>query len=162
MKISDAMISAINDQIKAEFDSAYIYLAMSAYFKDAGLDGMSHWMKKQYAEEVEHAEKFIDYLYERGARVIIPDVAKPKDSYADALEAFKTAYAHEQYVTSRIYKLVDLAVSEKDYATQSMLKWFVDEQMEEEDNTSSIVSKLEFLGSDRHGVYTVDRELSGR
>lgn len=162
MKISDAMISAINDQIKAEFDSAYIYLAMSAYFKDAGLDGMSHWMKKQYAEEVEHAEKFIDYLYERGARVVIPDVAKPKDSYADALDAFKTAYAHEQYVTSRIYKLVDLAVSEKDYATQSMLKWFVDEQMEEEDNTSSIVSKLEFLGSDKHGVYTVDRELSGR
>ena len=162
MKISDAMVSAINDQIKAEFDSAYIYLAMSAYFKDAGLDGMAHWMKKQYTEEVEHAEKFIDYLYERGARVIIPDVAKPKESYTDALEAFKTAYAHEQYVTSRIYKLVDLAVSEKDYATQSMLKWYVDEQMEEEDNTSSIVAKLEYLGGDKHGTYIVDRELAAR
>ena len=162
MKISDAMTAAINDQIKAEYDSAYIYLAMSAYFKNAGLDGMAHWMQKQYHEEVEHAEKFIDYLYERGARVIIPDVAKPRDSYDDALEAFKTAYAHEQYVTSRIYKLVDLAVSEKDYATQSMLKWYVDEQMEEEDNTSSIVSKLEFLGSDKHGIYTVDRELAAR
>ena len=162
MKISDSMVSAINDQIKAEYDSAYIYLAMSAYFKDAGLDGMAHWMQKQYREEVEHAEKFIDYLYERGARVIIPDVAKPKDSYSDALDAFKTAYTHEQYVTSRIYKLVDLAVAEKDYATQSMLKWFVDEQMEEEDNTSGIVSKLEFLGTDKHGIYTVDRELSAR
>ena len=162
MKISDAMISAINDQIKAEFDSAYIYLAMSAYFKDAGLDGMSHWMKKQYSEEVEHAEKFIDYLYERGARVIIPDIAKPKESYADALEVFKTAYNHEQYVTSRIYKLVDLAISEKDYATQSMLQWFVNEQMEEEDNTGSIVAKLEFLGSDKHAVYIVDRELAAR
>ena len=162
MKISDSMVSAINDQIKAEYDSAYIYLAMSAYFKSAGLDGMAHWMQKQYREEVEHAEKFIDYLYERGARVIIPDVAKPKDNYADALEAFRTAYAHEQYVTSRIYKLVDLAVSEKDYATQSMLQWYVDEQMEEEDNTSSIVSKLEFLGTDKHGIYTVDRELSAR
>ena len=162
MKISDAMVSAINDQIKAEFDSAYIYLAMSAYFKDAGLDGMAHWMKKQYTEEVEHAEKFISYLYERGARVIIPDVAKPKEAYSDALDAFRTAYAHEQYVTSRIYKLVDLAVSEKDYDTQSMLKWFVDEQMEEEDNTSGIVAKLEFLGADKHGIYTVDRELAGR
>ena len=162
MKISETMVSAINDQIKAEYDSAYIYLAMSAYFKDAGLDGMAHWMQKQYREEVEHAEKFIDYLYERGARVIIPDVAKPKDSYADALEAFKTAYAHEQYVTSRIYKLVDLAIAEKDYATQSMLKWYVDEQMEEEDNTSGIVSKLEFLGADKHGIYTIDRELSAR
>ena len=162
MKISDSMTAAINDQIKAEFDSAYIYLAMSAYLKDAGLDGMSHWMHKQYKEEVEHAEKFISYLYERGARVIIPDIAKPKETYENALEVFRTAYAHEQYVTSRIYKLVDLAVSEKDYATQSMLKWYVDEQMEEEDNTGGIVSKLEFLGGDKHGVYTVDRELSAR
>ncbi|MBR0034244.1 MAG: ferritin, partial [Synergistaceae bacterium] len=95
MKISDAMTAAINDQIKAEFDSAYIYLAMSAYFKDAGLDGMAHWMKKQYKEEVEHAEKFIDYLYERGARVIIPEIARPKESYNDALDVFRTAYNHE-------------------------------------------------------------------
>ena len=162
MRISEAMTAAINDQIKAEFDSAYIYLAMSAYFEDAGLAGMSHWMRKQYKEEVEHAEKFIAYLYERGARVIIPEIAKPKESYNDALDVFRTAYAHEQYVTSRIYKLVDLAVSEKDYATQSMLKWFVDEQMEEEDNTGGIVAKLEFLGNDKHSIYIVDRELASR
>ena len=156
------MRDAINEQIKAEFDSAYIYLAMSAYFEDSGLSGMAHWMQKQYKEEIEHAEKFMKYLYERGERVIIPEIAKPKESYKDALEAFKTSYAHEQYVTSRIYKLVDLAVSEKDYATQSMLKWFVDEQMEEEDNTSSIVNKIEFLGGDKHSIYLVDRELSAR
>ena len=162
MKISDAMVVAINDQIKAEFDSAYIYLAMSAYFEDSGLEGMAHWMKKQYKEEVEHAEKFIDYLYERGARVIVPEIAKPKESYADALEVFKTAYNHEQYVTSRIYKLVDQASAEKDYATLSMLKWYVDEQMEEEDNTGGIVSKLEFLGTDKHSIYMIDRELAAR
>ncbi|MBQ7562058.1 MAG: ferritin [Synergistaceae bacterium] len=156
------MRDAINEQIKAEFDSAYIYLAMSAYFEDCGLSGMAHWMRKQYKEEIEHAEKFMNYLYERGERVIIPEIAKPKESYTDALEAFKTSYNHEQYVTSRIYKLVDLAVSEKDYATQSMLKWFVDEQMEEEDNTSSIVNKIEFLGGDKHSIYLVDRELSAR
>lgn len=162
MKISDTITSAINDQIKAEFDSAYIYLAMSAYFEDAGLSGMAHWMRKQYKEEVEHAEKFIDYLYERGARVIVPEIAKPKDNYTDALEVFRTAYSHEQYVTSRIYKLVDMASAEKDYATLSMLKWYVDEQMEEEDNTGGIVSKLEFLGGDKHSIYLVDRELSAR
>ena len=156
------MVAAINDQIKAEFDSAYIYLAMSSYFKAEGLDGMAHWMKKQYNEEIEHAEKFIAYLYERGARFIVPEIAKPKEAYENALDAFKTAYNHEQYVTSRIYKLVDLAIAEKDYATQSMLQWFVNEQMEEEDNTSSIVSKLEFLGSDKHHVYIVDRELATR
>lgn len=162
MKLSDTMAAAINDQIKAEFDSAYIYLAMSAYFEDAGLAGMAHWMKKQYKEEVEHAEKFIDYLYERGARVIVPEIAKPKETYNDALDVFRTAYNHEQYVTSRIYKLVDMAVAEKDYATQSMLKWFVDEQVEEEDNTGGIVAKLEFLGDDKHSVYIVDRELAAR
>ena len=162
MKLSDSMAAAINDQIKAELDSAYIYLAMSAYFEDAGLSGMAHWMHKQFKEEEEHAEKFIEYLYTRGARVIIPDIARPKESYNDALDVFRTAYNHEQYVTSRIYKLVDMAEAEKDYATLSMLKWFVDEQMEEEDNTGGIVSKLEFLGGDKHSVYMVDRELASR
>ena len=162
MKLSEAMTAAINDQIKAEFDSAYIYLAMSAYFEDAGLAGMAHWMKKQYKEEVEHAEKFISYLYSRGAKVIIPEIARPKESYNDALDVFRTAYNHEQYVTSRIYKLVDMASAEKDYATLSMLKWFVDEQMEEEDNTGGIVSKLEFLGGEKHSIYIVDRELAAR
>lgn len=162
MKLSDAMTAAINDQIKAELDSAYIYLAMSAYFEDCGLSGMAHWMRKQYKEEVEHAEKFIDYLYERGARFIVPETAKPKESYENALDVFKTAYAHEQYVTSRIYKLVDMATAEKDYATLSMLKWYVDEQVEEEANASGIVEKLEFLGGDKHGIYAVDRELSSR
>ena len=162
MKLSEAMTAAINDQIKAEFDSAYIYLAMSAYFEDAGLAGMAHWMKKQYKEEVEHAEKFISYLYSRGAKVIIPEIARPKESYNDALDVFRTAYNNEQYVTSRIYKLVDMASAEKDYATLSMLKWFVDEQMEEEDNTGGIVSKLEFLGGEKHSIYIVDRELAAR
>ena len=162
MKISDSIVKAINEQIKAEYDSAYIYLAMSAYFEDQGLKGMAHWMKKQYAEEIEHAEKFVNYLYERGARVIIPEIAKPKDDYNDALDVFQTAYKHEQYVTSRIYNLVEQAVNEKDYATQSVLKWYVDEQMEEEDNTSSIVNQLEFLGNDKHSVYMIDRELASR
>ena len=156
------MVAAINDQIKAEFDSAYIYLAMSSYFKNSGLDGMANWMKKQYNEEIEHAEKFVAYLYKRGARFIVPEISKPKEAYENALDAFKTAYAHEQYVTSRIYKLVDLAASEKDYATQSMLQWFVDEQMEEEENTSSIVDKLEALGSDKNHVYIIDKELAAR
>ena len=162
MRISDSMVNSINEQIKAEYDSAYIYLAMSAYFEDAGLKGMAHWMKKQHAEEIEHAEKFINYLYERGARVVIPEIAKPKDNYANALEVFKTAYSHEQYVTSRIYNLVEQATAEKDYATISFLQWYVDEQMEEEDNTGSIVSQLEFLGDDKRGIYIVDRELASR
>ena len=138
MKISDSMVAAINDQIKAEFDSAYIYLAMSAYLENSGLSGMAHWMNKQYKEEVEHAERFIKYLYERGARVIIPEIAKPKEAYPSAVEVFREAYRHEQYVTSRIYKLVDMAIAEKDYATQSMLKWYVDEQQKKTTPAASL------------------------
>ena len=162
MKLSNAMTAAINDQIKAEFDSAYIYLAMSAYFEDLGLTGMAHWMQKQYKEEIEHAEKFIAYLYERGARVVIPDIAKPKDSYPSALEVFKEALHHEEYVTERIYKLVDQALAEKDYATLSMLKWYVDEQVEEENSTGAIVSRLEALGESKPALCMLDKELAGR
>jgi ferritin len=162
MKLSKEMAAAINDQIKAELDSAHIYLAMSAWFEDCGLKGMAHWMRKQYKEEIEHTEKFIDYLYERGARVVIPEVAKPKESYASPLEAFKTAYEHEQYVTGRIYKLVDQAMAEKDYATLSMLKWYVDEQVEEESSAEEIVNKLELLGDVKASVYMLDKELGGR
>ncbi|MBR1673164.1 MAG: ferritin [Fretibacterium sp.] len=162
MKISKEMTAAINDQIKAEYDSAYIYLGMSAWFESEGLSGMAHWMRKQYGEEIEHTEKFIKYLYERGARVIIPGVDKPKESYASALEVFQTAYKHEQYVTERIYKLVDQALAEKDYATQSMLKWYVDEQVEEESSAEAIVSKLECLGDSKQALYMLDKELGGR
>ncbi len=162
MKLSKEMTDAINDQIKAEFDSAYIYMAMSSYFQDAGFDGMAHWMNKQYKEEIEHAEKFVKYLYERGARFIVPEIAKPKESYESPLDVFKTAYKHEQYVTSRIYKLVDMAMAEKDYATLSMLKWYVDEQVEEESSAEAIVNKLEAVGDHKHHLFIIDKELGER
>ena len=112
--ISEKMAAAINDQIKAEFDSAYIYLGMAAYLQDCNLPGMAHWMKKQYHEELEHAEKYIEHLYERGARAKIEAIAKPRESYDGPLSVFKEALKHEQYVTARIYKLVDQALEEKD------------------------------------------------
>ena len=144
--ISEKMAAAINDQIKAEFDSAYIYLGMAAYFQDCNLPGMAHWMEKQYHEELEHAERFIEHLYERGARVKIGEIAKPKESYDGPLSVFKESLRHERYVTERIDKLMDQAIEEKDHATSSMLRWFVDEQVEEEANVEAIVRKLEFVG----------------
>lgn len=160
--ISDKMVAAINDQIKAEFDSAYIYLGMAAYFQDCNLPGMAHWMKKQYQEELEHAEKFIEHLYERGARVKIAEIAKPRESYDGPLSVFKEALKHEQYVTARINKLMDQALEEKDHATGSMLKWFVDEQVEEEANAEAIVRKLEFVGDSNTSIYLLDKELGAR
>ena len=160
--ISEKMVASINDQIKAELDSAYIYLGMAAYFQDCNLSGMAHWMKKQYHEELEHVEKFIEHLYERGARVKIGEIAKPRESYDGPLSVFQEALKHEQYVTARIHKLVDQALEEKDHATHSMLKWFVDEQVEEEANAEAIVRKLEFVGDSNSSVYLLDKELGAR
>ena len=160
--ISEKMAAAINDQIKAEFDSAYIYLGMAAYLQDCNLPGMAHWMEKQYHEELEHAERFIEHLYERGARVKIGEIAKPKESYDGPLSVFKESLRHERYVTERIDKLMDQAIEEKDHATSSMLRWFVDEQVEEEANVEAIVRNLEFVGDSHASIYLLDKELGGR
>lgn len=160
--ISEKMAAAINDQVKAEFDSAYIYLGMAAYLQDCNLPGMAQWMKKQYHEELEHAERYIEHLYERGARVKIEEIAKPRDSYDGPLSVFKESLEHERRVTERINKLMNQALEEKDHATCSMLKWFVDEQVEEEANVEAIVRKLEFVGDSHASIYLLDKELGGR
>ncbi|MDR3230880.1 MAG: ferritin [Synergistaceae bacterium] len=156
------MIESINDQIRAELESAYIYLSMSAYLEDQGLKGMAHWMRKQAGEEMEHAEKFMNYLYERGARVVLEAIAKPATDFDGPAGVFKEALKHEQYVSGRIYKMMDLALTEKDHMTASMLKWFIDEQVEEESSADEIVKKLEFLGGSNASVYLLDKELGQR
>jgi ferritin len=156
------MADSINDQIKAEFDSAYIYLSMSAYFENKNFKGMAHWTKKQAKEEMEHAEKLMEHLYERGARVVLEAVAKPAAEFDGPLAVFKEVLKHEQFVTSRFYKMMDLAREEKDYTTQSMLNWFIDEQVEEEASADEIVQKLEFLGNSNSSLYLLDKELAQR
>ena len=160
--ISQKMTDAINDQIKAEYESAYLYLAMSAYLEAKNLKGMAHWMKKQCKEEAEHAEKFMEHLYERGARVVLEAIAKPAVEFGAPLDVFKAVLKHERLVTDRINKLMDLAREEKDYASQSMLTWFIDEQVEEEANADDIVNKFEFLGDSSASTYMLDKELGAR
>ena len=160
--ISKKIEDAFNDQINAELYSAYIYLSMSAYLNSVDLNGMAHWMKVQAEEEVEHAMKFSSYIVERGGRVKYKAIECPQEEWASALEVFKGAYEHERYVTRRINDLMDLAVAEKDYASQVFLQWFVSEQVEEEANADEIVKKLEMIGEGRHGIYMLDKELGGR
>ena len=160
--ISEKMAAAINDQVKAEFDSAYIYLGMAAYLQNCNLPGMAHWMKEQYHEELEHAERYIERLYERGARVKIEEIAKPRDSYDGPLSVFKESLRHERCVTERINKLMDQALEERDHATCSMLRWFIDEQVEEEANVEAIVRKMEFVGDWHASIHLLDKELGGR
>ncbi len=153
---------AMNEQINAEFHSAFIYLSMAAYFKSLNLDGCAHWMNLQYAEEVEHAMKFIDFLNDRGGRVLLTTLDAPDQEWNSPLAAFEAAYAHEQYITGRINDLVALSIKENDYASHSFLQWFVNEQVEEEATVDGIVQNLKMMEGDKRGLFMIDRELGGR
>lgn len=157
-KIQDA----INEQIKNELYSAYIYLSMSAYFESLNLMGMAHWMRLQSNEEVEHAMKFFDYINDRGGRVSLSAIDQPPFEWKSPLAAFENAYEHEQKVTGMINNIYALAVKENDYPTQVMLQWFIDEQVEEEKNASTIVEQLKMIGESANGLMMLDHRLGER
>ncbi len=157
-KIQDA----INEQIKNELYSAYIYLSMSAYFESLNLTGMAHWMRLQSNEEVEHAMKFFDYINDRGGRVSLSAIDQPPFEWKSPLAAFENAYEHEQKVTGMINSIYALAVKENDYPTQVMLQWFIDEQVEEEKNASTIVEQLKMIGDSANGLMMLDHRLGER
>ncbi|MDR1808783.1 MAG: ferritin [Prevotella sp.] len=160
--LSKKMESALNAQINAEFWSAYLYLSMSAHFAGNGLSGFAHWFKHQFKEEQEHATKFMDYVISRGGTVALTPIEKVTQSWASPLAAFEDTLAHEKTVTSLIHNLVTLANEEKDYATASLLKWYVDEQVEEEGTAQGYVDALKFIGNDKVGLYMLNTELGKR
>jgi ferritin len=162
MKLSEKMAEAINKQINEELYSAYLYLAMAAYLEDQKLKGSAKWMEIQYQEEIGHAMKFYAYMNERGARVVLKAIKEPQKEWNSVLEVFEDAYKHEQYITSLINNLADLAIEEKDHATLALLQWFINEQVEEEANTSEIVDKINFVKNSPNGLYMLDRELGQR
>lgn len=162
MKISEKMTNAFNGQIQAEFQSAYLYLSMAAWFEEQNLGGFAHWMRKQYNEEVEHAMKMFDFVIERGGRAELMAIEAPQKDWKDGKAAFHQTYEHEQAVTSLIYKLVDAAVSEKDLASVEFLNWFVKEQVEEEATASAILARLEMIDDCMPGLIGLDRELGAR
>ncbi len=143
--LSEKMLQALNDQIKWELQSSYLYLGMAAYLNDAKFDGVAKWMRVQAREEVGHAMKLYDYIEERGNRVVLQPIPAPGKEWADVTEVMKKSLEHEQFVTSLIYKLVDLAAEEKDHATSIFLQWFVNEQVEEEATFRDILDKLGFM-----------------
>ena len=160
--INEKVQESINDQINAEMYSAYLYLAMEAFFQSKNLDGFANWMRIQAKEEMTHAMKFYDYLIERGGTVTLEAINKPDAKWNSPLDAFEAAYKHEQYVTSRINDMVDLAITENDHATRNMLQWYVDEQVEEEASAESIVEKLKMVKDAPGGMYMIDKELGQR
>lgn len=160
--LSKEMQKALNDQMTFELYSAYVYLAMASYMHDENLEGMASWMEAQAQEEVGHAMKFYHYLIDRRSHAEFGALDKPKPSYSSPLEAFETAFKHEQEVTKRIHNIVKLAQKENDYPTESFLTWFVDEQVEEESTTDEVVQRLRQIGDFQPGLFFYDRELGQR
>ena len=160
--ISAKIQDALNEQIKHELESAYLYLSMVAYFHSIGLDGMAQWMRVQAQEEVGHAMKFFDHIAERDGRIALLGIAQPKAEWASPLEAFQAAYKHEQFITSKINHLVEIAAKENDYPASILLQWFVTEQVEEEASASKVVQVLERIGDSGSGLVMLDRELGKR
>lgn len=162
MNISKKMQDAINEQINAELYSAYLYLSMAAYFESMNLGGFAQWLRLQFQEEQAHALKFFDYVLERGGDVELKTISAPKTKWASALEAFKEVQAHEQHVTSLIYKLYEAALDDKDYASQALLQWYISEQVEEEKNAAEIVANLELVEARGTAVLMLDHRLGKR
>jgi len=156
------MQDAVNDQIQREFESANIYLSMAAYFDAINLPGFAQWMKMQFQEEQAHALKFYDYVYDRGGRVILQALGQPPIEFQSPLDAFEQALAHEQKITGHINDLYTLAIEEKDFASQILLQWFVEEQVEEEKNAGDIVEMLNRVGDNDHALIMLDRDLGQR
>ena len=160
--LSKKMEEALNKQINAELYSAYLYLSMCAFFESVELPGAATWMKSQTQEEMSHAMKIYDFVNERGGRVKLEAISEPKVEWDSPLQAFEDALMHEEYVTSLINGLMELAISEKDHASQIFLQWFVTEQVEEEASANSVVQKMKLAGQSPGGLFMVDKELGTR
>ncbi|MBI4557294.1 MAG: ferritin [Candidatus Hydrogenedentes bacterium] len=160
--ISKKMQKALNDQIGQELYSAYLYAAMAAYFEHKNLSGFAQWMTVQAQEEVGHATKFYKYLAQVQARVQFEAIAKPPADFASPLKAFEQAYKHEQSITARIHKLVDLACEDSDHATSVFLQWFTSEQVEEEATALDVIQKIKMVGEDSRSLYLLDRHMGSR
>ena len=154
--------TAINDQINAELYSAYLYLSMAAYAEAEGLPGFGNWMKLQADEEVAHAMKFFNYVAERGGRVTLAAIDQPDVEFEGPQDLFEKTLQHEQLVTSLIHDLYALTVEEKDYASQILLQWYIEEQVEEESSANEILDQIRLAGAKGHVLLMLDRALGSR
>lgn len=160
--INERMQNEMNDQINAEFWSAYLYLSMSAWFTQENLPGFANWMHVQYQEEMSHAMKMFRYIHERGGKVVLKAIDPVTTSWKSASEAFNDTLNHERKVTSLINGLMDTAHELRDYATINFLNWYIDEQVEEEANVENIFHKLKMVENDPAALYALDKEYEAR
>ncbi|MDX9784604.1 MAG: ferritin [Spirochaetia bacterium] len=160
--ISKKMADRINLQINREMYSAFLYLAMAASMKEKGYTGIGKWLTVQYHEEMFHAMKFAKYMEEQGAAVVYGQIDKPAFKDGSVKEYFEQVLKHEQFVTASIREMVELARAEKDYATENLLQWYINEQVEEEANDNEILQTIDLMGSGGHSLYMLNVQLGKR
>ena len=153
---------ALNEQVNAELWSSYLYLSMSYDMDNKGYEGMASWFAAQAKEEFEHATRFMHFIGEMDGKVVLMPIEKVRQEWNSPIDAFEDTLKHEKIVTGKINKLMDMAIELKDYATQSMLKWFIDEQVEEEDTARKLIDKLKKIEGSSAGLYALDKEIGAR
>jgi ferritin len=162
MKLHPEVEKALNEQVKIELHSAYSYLGMSAFFEHASYPGFSGWMRLQGNEELEHAKKFVQYIFDRNGALSLSEIPKPNIEFQGPLQAFEASLKQEQAVSESIIRIYELAAQHKDYPTQSFLKWFLDEQVEEENTVNDFIGQLKLVGTTPVGLFQMDREAARR
>lgn len=160
--LNEKVVKLLNTQINKEFFSAYLYLDISNYYKDEGLDGFSNWYQIQAQEERDHAMLFLQYMQNNNEKIVLEAIAGPDTKFSDLISPAKAALAHEQYITNSIHGIYEEAYNVKDFRTMQFLDWFVKEQGEEETNAENVIKKIELFGSDSKGLYLLDQELAAR
>ncbi|HET6452246.1 MAG TPA: ferritin [Spirochaetia bacterium] len=152
----------IQDQIKNEWYSAYLYLSMAAWFESQNLEGFAHWMYKQAGEEQEHGKKMFEFLIDRGVKVVLQAIAQPPADFGSPTACFEQSYAHEQKVTALINGIADQADKVNDHPTKVFIQWFITEQVEEEKNASRILDLLKKIPPSSGALFQLDHQLSKR
>ncbi|NMC11243.1 MAG: ferritin [Methanothrix sp.] len=160
--LSEKMNEALNVQANRELYSSYLYLSMSYYFESTNMKGFANWMRVQAGEELVHAMMMLDYVVNAGGRAKVLAVEAPRESWASPKDAFGQVWDHERAVTGLIRSLVGVAEAEKDEATRSFLQWYVDEQVEEEESSDSVLKLVLAAGNDDAALQAADRELGHR
>ena len=160
--INEKVIELLNNQINKELFSAYLYLDFSNYYTEQGLNGFANWYKVQAQEERDHALLFMQYMQNNSLKVSLQAIEQPDKTYSSTMDVLTYGLEHEEYVTSLIHNIYDVAYSNKDFRTMQFLDWFIKEQGEEETNATDLIRKAELFGNDSKGLYLLDQELAAR
>ena len=160
--IKEKVQNVLNAQINKEFYSAYLYLAMSAFFDEIGLFGFANWTKVQAREEMDHGMILFNYIIERDGTVELSHIEAPDRDFSNPLQVFEKIYEHEKYVTESINCVASMSDDECDLATRHFINWYISEQVEEESNVREVIDKLKMFGEDKTALYLLDKELEKR